>query len=109
MDEHVPSAVTEGLRVRGVDVLTAQEDGREGTPDHDLLERATELGRVLFSEDTDLLREAAQRERLGRPFAGVVHTRARTLDIGRCIDDLELICSCDPEEMVNRVQYLPLK
>ena len=25
MDEHIPKAVTEGLRRRGVDVLTAQE------------------------------------------------------------------------------------
>lgn len=27
MDVHVKRAVTEGLRLRGVDVLTAQEDG----------------------------------------------------------------------------------
>ena len=27
MDHHVPLAVTEGLRLRGVDVLTCYEDG----------------------------------------------------------------------------------
>lgn len=27
MDEHVPRAISVGLRLRGVDVLTAQEDG----------------------------------------------------------------------------------
>ena len=27
MDVHIPAAITEGLRLRGVDVLTAQEDG----------------------------------------------------------------------------------
>ena len=41
MDEHVPSAITEGLRWRGVDVLTAQEDGRTGEDDPELLDRAS--------------------------------------------------------------------
>lgn len=33
MDEHVPAAVSEGLRRRGVDVLTAREAGMLGAPD----------------------------------------------------------------------------
>ena len=55
MDHHVPLAVTEGLRLRGVDVLTCHEDGTSDLDDAPLLERATELGRVLFSQDADLL------------------------------------------------------
>ena len=43
MDEQVHLAITTGLRVRGVDVLTAQEDGRSNTPDDVVLDRATEL------------------------------------------------------------------
>ena len=54
MDEHVPSAITKGLRQRGVDVLTIQEDDRSGYSDPAMLARATELGRVLFSQDEDL-------------------------------------------------------
>jgi hypothetical protein len=49
MDEHVPKPITLGLRVRGVDVLTAQEDEHRETDDAVLLDRATELGRVMFS------------------------------------------------------------
>ncbi len=49
MNEHVPRAITVGLRVRGVDVLTVQEDDRRGTDDADLLDRAVELNRVMFS------------------------------------------------------------
>lgn len=45
MDEHVHRAITTGLRLRGVDVLTAQEDNRGNTPDPVLLDRATELQR----------------------------------------------------------------
>jgi predicted nuclease of predicted toxin-antitoxin system len=61
MDVHVRRAVTTGLRLRGVDVLTAQEDGAGGFDDPRLLNRATELGRVLFTQDDDLLKEAARR------------------------------------------------
>ena len=59
LDVHIPAAITEGLRLRGVDVLTAQEDGGRRLPDDKLLDRATALGRVLFTQDDDLLREAA--------------------------------------------------
>jgi hypothetical protein len=53
MDVHVPAAITSGLRRRGIDVLTSQEDGSERLPDDRLLERSTQLGRVLFSQDDD--------------------------------------------------------
>jgi hypothetical protein len=54
MDHHVPSAITVGLRKRGVDVLTAEEDGSALLDDDPLLDRAASLGRVLFSQDQDL-------------------------------------------------------
>lgn len=58
MDEHVHRAITAGLRLRGVDVLTAQEDSRRNVLDDVLLDRATELQRVLFSQDEDPLAKA---------------------------------------------------
>ena len=30
MDEHIPRSITAGLRARGVDLLTVQEDNRRG-------------------------------------------------------------------------------
>ena len=59
MDHHVPRAITGGLRLRGVDVLTALEDGASELDDPALLDRAGALGRVLFTQDDDLLAEAA--------------------------------------------------
>jgi hypothetical protein len=47
MDVHIRRAVTSALRLRSIDVLTAQEDGAAEFNDDRLLERATELGRVL--------------------------------------------------------------
>lgn len=92
MDEHVHRAITISLRLRGVDVLTAQDDGRRHVPDHVLLDRATELRRVLFSQDEDLLAEANQRQRAGIPFAGVVYAHQLHASIGACVQGLELIC-----------------
>ncbi|NQU25114.1 MAG: DUF5615 family PIN-like protein [Candidatus Nealsonbacteria bacterium] len=73
MDVHVRRAVTIALRLREVDVLTAQEDHSQRLPDPELLDRATALDRVLFSQDRDLLREARQRQREGQPFPGVIY------------------------------------
>jgi hypothetical protein len=46
IDVHVRQAITMGLRLRGVDVLTAQEDGARRLSDPLLLDRATALGHV---------------------------------------------------------------
>jgi predicted nuclease of predicted toxin-antitoxin system len=51
MDVHVPYAIAIGLRLRGVDVITAQEDGSRELEDSDLLNRATKLGRIMFTRD----------------------------------------------------------
>jgi len=73
MDAHIPRAITLGLRMRTVDVLTAQEDGAGTLPDPALLERATQLGRVLFTFDDDLLLEAVKRQAETKPFSGVIY------------------------------------
>jgi hypothetical protein len=69
-DEHIPKAVALGLRIRGVDVITAQEDDRRGIADSLLLDRATELGRPRFSQDSDLLIEAQRRQKGESPSRG---------------------------------------
>lgn len=108
-DHHFPRPVAVQLRVRGVDVLTAEEDGTARTPDPALLDRATSLGRVLVTADADLLVEAATRQRAGARFAGVVYVHQLDLAIGWCVDDLELIATASaPEELANQVVYLPL-
>jgi len=72
MDVHVRRAVTVGLRLRGIDVRTAQEDGFARASDSELLDRATELARIVFTQDDDFLREAAERQARLQYFTGVV-------------------------------------
>jgi len=110
MDVHVRAEVTEGLRQRGVDVLTAQEDGSRRPSHPALLDRATALGRVLFSRDDDLLAEATRRQTSGDRFGGVIYAHQLSVGVGRCVTDLELIAKAsDPEEVANTVTYLPLR
>lgn len=109
MDVHVPAAITRGLLLRGVDVMTAQLDGAARLDDDRLLDRATELGRVLFSQDEDLLAEATARQRHGQHFAGVIYAHQFAMTIGRAVQDLEILAqAADPEEFANHIEYLPL-
>jgi predicted nuclease of predicted toxin-antitoxin system len=109
MDVHVRRAVTSGLRRKGVDVLTAQEDGSNRVDDPDLMNRATQLDRILFSQDHDLLREAARRQQCGEEFSGLVYVHQEKLTTGQIIRDLEIIAKIyEPDDMRNRVEYLPL-
>ena len=109
MDQHVPRAITVGLRLRGVDVITAYEDGASELENPKLLDRAGELGRVLFTRDDDLLAEATRRQREGIVFQGVVYAHQLRVSIGACVQDLEIIAKVgEPEDLMNEVKFLPL-
>lgn len=109
MDHHVRKEITDGLRARGVDVLTAYEDNHHTVADTVLLDRAGNLGRVLFSQDDDLLAEATHRQRAGLPFGGVVYGHQRRVPVGQCISDLEIIAKAGVSgDLDHEVIYLPL-
>ncbi len=103
MDHHVPKAVTDSLRLRGVDVITAFEDGTHELDDSQLLERSTQLKRALF------LAEATQRQRKGENFCGVIYPHQLNISIGVCVKNLELIAkSGEIADIENSIEYLPL-
>jgi predicted nuclease of predicted toxin-antitoxin system len=109
MDVHVRRAVTAALRMRSIDVLTAQEDGAAELDDDPLLQRATDLGRVLVSQDDDLLREGVRRLRHGEDFSGVVYAHQLRITIGQMVEDLELIATAtSPDEWRGRIEFLPI-
>ena len=109
MDVHIPKAITVGLRFRGVDVLTAQEDNATELDDPALLDRASSLGRVLFTFDDDLLAEAHKRQSENITFAGLIYIHLLAVSIGPCIEDLEIIAkAAEAEDFASRVEFLPL-
>lgn len=109
LDHHVPVAIAVGLRQRQIDLLTAQEDGRADWEDDRLLERAFDLGRVVFRQDRDFLVLAADWQRQHRDFAGMVYGHQLRVTIGGAVHDLALIASLiSLDDIRNRVEFLPL-
>lgn len=102
MDEHVQRAVSEGLRRRGVDVLTAQAAGTLGTTDEEHLAFAARENRVIFTQDADFLKLHAE----GRPHTGIVYARQRTA-IGALVRGLMTVYDVlSQEEMVGHVEFI---
>ena len=110
MDVHVPQAITNQLRRRGIDVLTAFDDETQELPDSELLARATQLNRVLFTQDIRfrVLAETWQIE--GKPFSGLIFGHQLGGTIGQFVKDLEFIArASEPDEWINTVEYIPFK
>jgi len=109
IDQHVNAAITDGLRRRGIDVLTVREDGFDRRPDADILARATELGRVVFTQDVDFILLADEWLAAGRSFSGVVFAHQLKTTIGQAITDLEIVCRVlATPEAANQLIRLPL-
>lgn len=108
MDVHVPQAITEQLRRRGVDVLTAIEDGTTELPDDELLVRASQFGRVLFTQDIGFRVMAEDWQSQGKHFAGLIFGHQLGGNIGQFVKDLEIIAlGSEPDEWLNAVEYIP--
>jgi predicted nuclease of predicted toxin-antitoxin system len=105
----MPRSIARGLRQRGVDVLTTQEDGTETLADELLLERASSYRRILVSQDRAMAVITARWLREGRSFAGVIRAIEPRRQNGRMIEEIALVAGVyEPDEMVDRVLYVPL-
>lgn len=109
-DVHVDKAIHDQLRLRAVDVLRAQDDDAAEMTDEDLLQRATELGRIIFTQDVRFKALAEDWQRQGKQFSGLLFGNQLGVTIGNNVRDLELIAKAtDPMEWVNVIQHLPYK
>jgi predicted nuclease of predicted toxin-antitoxin system len=109
LDANVTRAVEDGLRQRGVDVLTAEEDGATRTPDPELLDRATALGRTLLTSDHDFAREATWRQAESIPFAGVLYAHQSRLTTSILEDIVLVALAYEPAAVAGQLIYLPLR
>ena len=102
VDEHVGNAVVQGLRRRGVDVVTVVEAGMLSETDEAQLAFALNAGRVIFTQDGDFIRLAAS----GLSHAGIVYAPQGT-PLGRIVRGLLLIHNVlSAEELVGRIEYI---
>lgn len=103
LDEHIPKGVVEGLRRRGVGVLTVQEADRSGDSDEKQLAFATREGRALVTFDDDFLRLDAS----GIPHTGVVFSQTGRRTVGELIESLMLIANViESNEMKNHIEFI---
>jgi uncharacterized protein with PIN domain len=102
LDEHIHSAVAEGLRRRGVNVLTVQEAGNTGLSDREQLAIALSEERVMVTMDSDFLTLAVE----GVSHAGIGYASPRRT-IGELISALMLLYGVlTSGEMADHVEYL---
>lgn len=102
MDEHVPAAISQGLRRRGVDVLTTQDAEMRSANDDEQLAFALSQGRVVFTQDADFLRLHAA----GARHAGIVYAQ-QGASIGAVIRKLMLIVEAlDLDDMTDHLEFV---
>jgi hypothetical protein len=105
-DEHVKSAIVEGLKRRGMDIVTAQERGQRRTDDEILLRTATMEARLLLTNDTDFLRIHSAWMKAGGQHTGIVYWPQERL-IGVVIARVhQYALQTTPQEALNVVKFV---
>lgn len=109
-DVHIDKAIHDQLKLRGVDVLRAQDDNASELTDAELLARSTNLGRLLFTHDIRFKALALDWQMQGKVFAGLLFGNKLGVTVGQYVKDLKLIAKAsDPADWASVVQHLPYK
>ena len=102
-DEHIPYAILDGLRGRGIDAISVQRSGLRSSGDPPILEAAHQGGRVLYTWDSDFL----ALDRAGVQHSGIFFHAEKKYSVGQAIDALVPACQVlSPNETRNRVEFL---
>lgn len=102
LDVHVHGAITQGLRLRGVEVMTCQEAGLARAKDIEIVQYAFRENWVIFSQDSDFLRICSTTF----PHRGLVYTHKQN-PINRIIQGLLLINEVlNDAEMENHIEFI---
>lgn len=99
LDESLSPEIVTQLRMQGIDIIR----GPLRADDLVHLERATDMGRVVCTEDDDFLKLAAQ----GKTHAGIIWGEQNKRSIGDWVKYLGFIHAlCDADELRNEVYFL---
>ena len=101
-NESVNIAVAEGLKRRGVKVITARDAGNLGLSDEEQLEYARQKGMVIVTHDDDFLTFSAELE-----HKGIVFLHQQKYSIGDMIRNLKLLWDVvEQKDIKNHVEFL---
>jgi predicted nuclease of predicted toxin-antitoxin system len=105
-DESVELVISLQLKEYNLDVVSAHSLSQLGDSDVNHLQRATQMGRVLCTYDSDFLRLAAENSE----HAGIVFAQQEKMSIGSWIHGLRSFHSrLSAEEVYGQVLYLSMK
>jgi Domain of unknown function (DUF5615) len=110
-DADVHGPTVDSIQEKGIDLVQVVDALPEGTDDPDLLEWAAAEGRIMLTNDrSTMIGFANQRIANGNPMPGLVVMPPHHWSVRETIWQVELIANvCSPEELRDRVVYLPLK
>jgi len=105
-DESVELAVSVQLAASGLDVVSAHSLGKLGDKDPQHLTRATQMGRVLCTYDTDFLILASN----GVEHAGIIFAPEQKASIGGWVREIRALhARLSAEDVINQVIFLSPK
>lgn len=101
-NESVNIAVAEGLKRRGIKVITARDAGNLGLSDEEQIEYARQKGMVIVTHDDDFLSLSAELE-----HKVIVFVHQQKYSIGDVIRNLKLLWDVvEQKDMKNHVEFL---
>jgi|SRR3989338_2598166 len=104
-DEHIELSIVTGLKLLGIDAISANEAGKRESDDEEILRFANENDRVVITRDSDFLKLHNK----GAEHAGIVFI-PKFLTIGKMIGEIEKVSMLfDSEHIRNTVIFIPLK
>ena len=110
-DENFDARILRGLaqRLPWFDIVRVQDVGLVAAADPDVLAWAATNDRVVMTHDvTTMIGFAATRLRTGQSLPGLLVVPSQ-LSISEAIADLALLVECTtPQEMANRILFVPL-
>lgn len=107
-EDSMRQALVQGLRARGVDVMTALEADMINRTDEEHLDYATAQGRVLYSFNVgDFYHLHTAFMGRGKSHAGMILLRQQRYSVGEQMRRLlKLMTAHSTEEMRNHVEFL---
>ena len=103
LDENLPTAIAEQLQRRGVDAITVRDLEAFGESDRQQLDRATEMVRVMCSNDPDFIELASE----GTEHRGIIFGQQDAHTVGDWVKFLALMHAVyQPDEVTNRLEFL---
>jgi len=102
LDENVPHAIAHGLRLRGIEVVTATDADLLSVNDELIAEYAVTESYVVFTQDDDFIRIHSK----GVKHSGIVYSKQGNRTLGEIIHHLKLIAGIiEPEDMKGQLEY----